>query len=210
MSPSHILPQAPDSVASPVLVPQCILLCGAAPLHERSGVARARCESGSLEEELCQRLGDATKFWHKLWAGRSRVHSRTLCARVAECTVHTSPMCLVDWKGCPLSSHPIRNGSASPVVTRYADRHTSRCAVLLSWRSQTICHDVYAGPEGAVAVVCDASTETRGRRQFHASEVVLSHLKDATGSHSLSAAQRATLGVNSAYFSQQGSMASRV
>lgn len=72
----------------------------------------------------------------------------------------------------------------------------------------TVYRGVFAGPEGAVVVVCDAAAEMRGRRQFHASEVVLSHLKDATGSHTLSAAQRATLGVNSAYFSQQDSMAS--
>lgn len=57
-------------------------------------------------------------------------------------------------------------------------------------------------------VVAEAAQELRQRRQFQASEVVLGHLKDATGAHKLSAAQRATLGVNDGYFVQQGSVSS--
>eukprot|EP00892_Ulva_mutabilis_P007352 jgi/Ulvmu1/498/UM001_0506.1 len=67
---------------------------------------------------------------------------------------------------------------------------------------------VTAGEEGAVIVAADAGQEFRCRRQFQASKVVMGHLKSATGSHKLSAAQRATLGVNDGYFVQHGSMAS--
>lgn len=60
-----------------------------------------------------------------------------------------------------------------------------------------------------MVVVCDAGKERHSRKQFHASDMVLGHLKEAAGSDTMSAAQRASLGVNGAYFTQQGSMASR-